>query len=60
MPDLVIGLAEDALALSAGAAVVGLTPAELVDVGETALSDARQGHLWSSVRQLKNRLVPVS
>lgn len=58
LPDPVLGLAEDALAVGIGSRAVGLTGDQLQHLGESALSELRHGRIRPAIEQVKDRLMP--
>lgn len=59
VPDSLVGLAEDALAIGIGSAAVGLSVHELKDAGETAIQELREGRFGPALAEVKNRYLPI-
>lgn len=59
VPDALVGLAEDALALSVGRSAAGLSNDELQSAAGEAVGLLREGRIGPAVEQLKGRLLPT-
>ncbi len=59
VPDSLLGLAEDALAVGIGSVAVGLSVNELKDAGETAFHELREGRIGPALAEVKQRYLPI-
>ena len=59
IPDPLMGVVEDALALYVGATAAGLSGDDLRELAEDALSELRQGRVGPAFKQFRGRVLPV-
>ncbi|CAN5781027.1 hypothetical protein BH23PLA1_BH23PLA1_35390 [soil metagenome] len=58
VPDSLLGLAEDALAVGVGSLAVGLSAGELKLVGENAITELREGRVGPAFAEVRKRYLP--